>query len=167
MSPAISLRENRMRAYVIAAAAVAVLSLTLWVAFGPDQDENTVVKLQAVPKVDSAISSKNESLTTLVAGQVAQISFHDFNFDEANGTNWASEEITLTPPAGWQRVAVSVAGSWLYFKNENRPLYFVGTNCGVRLDGTTLKLTAYALLRDNNADDPFAGRVTVKAIFLQ
>ncbi|MFO0820865.1 MAG: hypothetical protein U1A77_23155 [Pirellulales bacterium] len=131
--------------------------------------EKAEVALAQEPMAEQVLSLDGDVVSTLAGAGVLDIVYHALDFVENQNPanpNWVSRSKTITPPQGWRRVLVSVAQWDIDFYPRERPLTYLGFRAGVRLNGNTLEITAYAICRDINADDPWRGKVTVQVIFL-
>lgn len=131
-----------------------------------DQSKGVVA---AEPQLESMVSLDGDLATIQAGAGILNIEFHSLDFNEGQNPpnpNWVSRAKTITPPAGWTRVFVSVAQWDFNFFPRERPISYLGVRAGVRLTGATLEITANAICRDANADDPWKGRVTIQVIFL-
>ncbi len=129
------------------------------------------ISAQAIrPEIESTVALTGESLATAAGGAgILSIESHTLEFNESQNPtnpNWVSRSKTITPPSGWTRVHVFV-GAWDFnFYPRERPIAYLGVNAGVKVTGNTLEITAYAICRDSNADDPWKGRVTIRVMFM-
>ena len=129
---------------------------------------------------DLALSAAEPtSLSSVMSGESVADSFaglgilsfesHDLDFSESQNPpnpNWVSRSKVITPPSGWQR-AEAFVGAWNFdLYPRERPLTYLGVMAGIGLVGSTVQITAYAICRDSNADDPWRGRVTVRVLFM-
>ena len=109
------------------------------------------------PQIEQIVAVDDESISALAGVGVLDIVYHRLDFLEGQNPpnpNWVSRSKTITPPNGWRRVFVSVAQWDFDFYPRERPFTYLGVRAGVRLTGNTLEITAYAICRDRNADDP-------------
>ena len=117
---------------------------------------------------DLALSAAEPtSLSSVMSGESVADSFaglgilsfesHDLDFSESQNPpnpNWVSRSKVITPPWNFD----------LY--PRERPLTYLGVMAGIGVVGSTVQITAYAICRDSNADDPWRGRVTVRVLFM-
>lgn len=123
------------------------------------------------PKLNQAINSKGKTLKAAVlAGMgVIRVELHEFNFNEGQkppNPNWVTKTKTVTPPAGWRQAYATVAAWGFDLFPSERPITYLGASCGVRLTGSNLEVSASAICRDINFDDPWKGNITVLLTFL-
>ncbi|MFO0967207.1 MAG: hypothetical protein U0793_16710 [Gemmataceae bacterium] len=120
------------------------------------------------PELESAIDSSGKGIAALAGAGILRIEYHVLDFSESQNPpnpNWVGRSKTITPPPGWTSASVSVSGWDFDFYPRERPITYLGVSAGIKLIGSTLELTAYAICRDSNADDPWRGHVKIQVIF--
>jgi hypothetical protein len=128
------------------------------------------VQRERTPSLTTAVDSTGAPVVMAMAGPILEVQYHDIDFRET-GQVYVSRSKTITPPANWQRVFVSVAGWDLSYGHEvyeQALTSHVAALAGVKTTGSTVEVVAVALIREPTSSPgrKWAGRVKVQAVFL-
>jgi hypothetical protein len=142
---------------------------------GPKEEYCDVSKekmevIEKRPKLDWSIENTGETFATKAAGNILEIQYHRLTFKET-GQSYVTKAKTISPPSGWRRMSVSVADydlSYGHATYEKALVAHVAAMAGARLSGSTLEVTATALIREPTSVPvrKWAGDVNVQAIFI-
>jgi len=147
----------------------AMLTLLGFLLAGPSLAQENPEGFFLPEKKKSLINQlENPSKTKDLASGVTDVQFFDFTFNESQANrnpSWVFQQKTVVPPNGWNHVAVCVSEYDFDFYPQERPFTYLGVDAGVKLTGSTLEVSAGAICRDINCDDPWRAHVKVMVIF--
>ncbi len=95
---------------------------------------------------------------------IAQIQYHQFNFQSSNGSDWLHQTKMLTMPASWNSVTATPTGWRLSFLPDDHHVGLLGLYAWLTGNPSRVDLHCMALLRDDNGDDHWSGNVIVQVM---
>lgn len=131
--------------------------------------DNDALVQAMVPSVQQMVTVDGAEASALAGAGILRIETHSLDFSESQippNPNWVARTKTITPPPGWTSATVSVSMWDFDMYPRERPITYLGVRSGIQLIGGTLQISAYAICRDSNADDPWRARVSLQVIFL-